>query len=173
MDLQGRIILSYGIMAAAVLAVFIFVGLRSRGPVLAQDAVTPRGYAIRRWWFWILLVVLVVGFALTLPFFPYGAAQAEGEATHITVIARQYSFDDLPASVPLGVPVVFDVTSADVNHGFAIYDPEDQLIAQVQAMPDYVNHLPVTFRERGHYTVRCLEYCGLGHPVMQAGFEVE
>ncbi len=173
MDLQGRIIVSYGIMAAAVLAIFIIVGLRSGGPVLAQDVVQPKAYALRRWWFWILLVVLVVAFGVSLPFFPYGSAQAAGEATHITVVARQYSFDNLPASVPLGVPVVFEVTSADVNHGFAIYDPNDQLIAQVQAMPDYVNPLPMTFREPGHYTVRCLEYCGLAHHLMQAGFEVE
>lgn len=173
MDLQGRILLSYGIMALGAIGIFVLVGLKSRGPVLAQDVVTPTGYAIRRWWFWILLVVLVLAFAVSIPFFPYGRAQAAGEPTHITVVARQYSFDNLPKTVPADVPLVFDVTSADVNHGFAIYDPEDQLIAQVQAMPDYVNQLPITFTERGHYTVLCLEYCGLGHPAMQASFEVE
>lgn len=160
-------------MALGVLAIFLAVAIASRGPVQAQSVVQPRGYAIRRWWFWILLLTLIMAFAVSIPFFPYGNAQAAGEATHITVVARQYSFGDLPQEMPYGTPIVFDVTSADVNHGFAIYDPEERLIAQVQAMPGYVNHLQMTFNERGPYTVRCLEYCGLGHHVMQAKFEVK
>ena len=172
MDLQSRILVSYSVLAAAVLAVFLVVALASRGPVEAQAAVQARGYAIRRWWFLLLVAVFAVGFAVTIPFFPYGKAQAAGEPAHVPVTARQFSFDDLPGAIPLGAHVVFDVTAADVNHGFAVYDPHEALIGQVQAMPGYVNHLELTFDEPGQYTVRCLEYCGLGHPVMQAKFEV-
>ncbi|HRN17874.1 MAG TPA: hypothetical protein PLU66_02215 [Trueperaceae bacterium] len=172
MDLQGRILISYGVLALGVISIFITVAVKSRGPAQTQATVQVRGYAIRRWWFWILTASLLTAFAVSIPFFPYGGAQAAGEATHFPVIARQYTFGNLPQSVPLGQPVVFDVTAADVTHGFAIYDPQDRIVGQVQAMPGYVNELPMTFTEPGDYTVRCLEYCGLGHPLMQGSFEV-
>jgi cytochrome c oxidase subunit 2 len=171
-DLQSRILISYAVLAAAVLAVFVVVAVHSRGPVLPQATVQSRGYAIRRWWFLLLAAVLAVAFAVSIPFFPYGKAQAASEPAHVGIVARQFSFDQLPAVIPVGSHVVFDVTAADVNHGFAVYDPHEQLIGQVQAMPGYVNHLEMTFDEPGQYTVRCLEYCGLGHPVMQGKFEV-
>jgi len=111
----------------------------------------------------------VAVFVYTIPHFPYGSAQSLGR--HYRVIAQQYSFE-LPAIVPADTPVVFDVTSRDVNHGFGIYDPGGRLVGQVQAMPDYVNHLPFRFHLAGHYTVRCLEYCGIAHAAMQGGFDV-
>ncbi|HEY9179147.1 MAG TPA: hypothetical protein VIO32_00405, partial [Candidatus Baltobacteraceae bacterium] len=116
-----------------------------------------------------ILAASIAVFIFTIPHFPYASAQTPGK--HFTVVAQQYSFA-LPTALPANTPVVFDVTSRDVNHGFAIYDPQGRLIGQVQAMPDYVNHLPFVFHVRGHYTVRCLEYCGIAHASMQGGFEV-
>ncbi len=37
--------------------------------------------------------------------------------------------------------VEFRVTSLDVNHGMAIFDPDGKLVGQTQAMPGYVNRL--------------------------------
>ncbi|MHB8462842.1 MAG: cupredoxin domain-containing protein, partial [Vulcanimicrobiaceae bacterium] len=129
-------------------------------------------YAIRRYWLWTTLVVAVAVFALTVPQFPYQKAKADPSARHYTVVAQQYSFS-MPSSLPLNTPIVFDVTSKDVNHGFGIYGPDDKVFSQVQAMPDYVNHLALTFTVPGHYTVRCLEYCGIAHAAMQGGFDVK
>lgn len=171
-DLQGRILLSYGIMAAGVIAIFAYVALSSASSTLEQSVVQSIWYRIRTGWFWLLLSVLVIAFFVTTPFFPYASGRALGQAKHITVVARQYAFQDLPHTIPYDTPIVFDVTSADVNHGFGIFDPRGQLIAQVQAMPGYVNHLRVTFTERGKYMVRCMEYCGIDHYLMRASFEV-
>ena len=55
------------------------------------------------------------------------------------------------------------VTSADVNHGFGIYDADLRLVAQTQAMPGYTNRLRHTFAAEGTYRVLCMEYCGLVH----------
>ena len=66
----------------------------------------------------------------------------------------------------------FNVTSLDVNHGFAIYDPNDRIVTQAQAMPGFTNRLLYTFKEPGKYRVMCLEYCGLAHHAMVAEFEV-
>jgi cytochrome c oxidase subunit 2 len=37
--------------------------------------------------------------------------------------------------------VVFEVTYGDINHGFGVYVMNGRLIAQTQAMPDYINPL--------------------------------
>ncbi len=168
--MSGLLILElFLIIATAAIAVMIFVALYGARDPAAQDVVTAKGYAIRRYWFWTILAVAVAGFIITIPRFPYGSAHTLGR--HYTIVAQQYSFA-LPPTLPADTPVVFDVTSRDVNHGFAIYDPHGRLVGQVQAMPDYMNHLPFQFHARGHYTVRCLEYCGIAHAAMQGGFDV-
>ena len=159
----------FWIIAAAAIAVMIFVALYGAREPISQAAVSANGYAIRKYWFGTVLAAAVAIFIFTIPHFPYGSAQTTGR--HYAVVAQQYSFA-LPQVLPADTNIVFDVTSRDVNHGFAIYDPDGRLVGQVQAMPDYVNHLPFVFRSRGHYTVRCLEYCGIAHAAMQGGFEV-
>jgi cytochrome c oxidase subunit II len=74
--------------------------------------------------------------------------------------------------VPIGQTVEFHVTSADINHGFALYDPEMHLVAQTQAMPGYTNKLNYTFSRAGTYKVLCLEYCGIAHHNMIAEIKV-
>lgn len=157
-------------VAVIAIAVFVFLGnYRAREP-LPQEIVSNRGYALRRYWLALTIVVAVAAFAITIPHFPYPSL-AFAAARHYPVVARQYSFA-LPESVPARTPVVFDVTSADVNHGFAIYSPAGKLLAQVQAMPGYTNHLDLVFNDPGRYSVRCFEYCGIAHAAMQAEFDV-
>lgn len=168
--MSGLVVLKIFLGAAvAAIAAFVFVAQYRAGAPASQETVTHAGYTIRRWWFAIIVVVALAAFAITIPEFPYPRSATSGK--HFTVIAQQYSFT-LPAVVPAETPIVFDVTARDVNHGFGIYDPDGHLIGQVQAMPDYVNHLPFLFRARGRYTVRCLEFCGIGHAGMQGSFEV-
>lgn len=168
--MPGSLVLEiFLIVAAAAIALMIFLAVYGSREPLPQDVVSSKGYAIRRYWFLTMTAAAIAVFIFTIPHFPYGSARTLGH--HYRVIAQQYSFL-LPAAVPANEPVVFDVTSRDVNHGFAIYDPDGRLVGQVQAMPDYVNHLPFLFHVRGHYTIRCLEYCGIAHAAMQGGFDV-
>jgi cytochrome c oxidase subunit II len=157
--------------AIAAIAVMLAVALSTLRPPLDQAAVTARGYAVRRWWFVVLVLSVVAAFALSIPSFPYPTAAQMAGSRHFPIVAQQFAFQ-VPAQVPLGVSVIFDVTSKDVNHGFGIYDPMGALVAQVQAMPGYTNHLPVRFVTAGTYSIRCLEYCGVAHHLMQASFEV-
>jgi cytochrome c oxidase subunit 2 len=158
------------VAALAIIAMLFLANYRSREP-LAQEVVTSRGYALRRYWFWLVVAVAVATFAITVPYFPYPRASASANAKHFSVVAQQYGFV-VSAIIPVNVPVIFDVTSKDVNHGFGIYGPNGAIVGQVQAMPGYVNHLPMTFTVAGHYLIRCLEYCGIAHAAMQGGFEV-
>lgn len=168
--MAGLLVLKVLIGAAigAIAAMIAMALYRAREPV-PQDVVFSEGYAVRRFWLAIVLAVAVAAFVISIPHFPYPSTATSGRT--YTIVAQQYGFA-LPAIVPVDTPVVFAVTARDVNHGFGIYDPRDRLIGQVQAMPDYVNRLPFEFHLRGRYTVRCLEYCGIGHAAMQGSFEV-
>lgn len=173
MDAAEELLLTFLVLAALVTAVFVAAAWSTRWPEQSEDEVHRRGYVIRGRWFLFLLLFLLAVFFGTVPFFPYlAAAGALQPALKAPVIARQFAFL-MPDQFPLNRRILFEVTSRDVNHGFGIYNPEGHLIAQTQAMPDYVNYLAVTFHQPGHYSVRCLEYCGAGHAVMEKDFTVE
>ncbi|MGE5546833.1 MAG: cytochrome C oxidase subunit II [Solirubrobacterales bacterium] len=95
-----------------------------------------------------------------------------GPSLKIEAVGRQWSWDLTRTDIKVGEQVEFYVTSADVNHGFAIYSPSMRVVAQTQAMPGYINILRHTFREPGTYTVMCLEYCGQAHHAMAAELHV-
>ena len=98
-------------------------------------------------------------------------APAAGERI-VEVVGHQWYWEIGATRFSVDEPVIFRVTSADVNHAFAIYDPDMQVIAQTQAMPGYFNGLRVRFPRPGQYKVLCLEYCGLVHHSMLATLDV-
>lgn len=167
---NGAVLIGFLVASAAIVLLMAAIARTTTQPPEPQSVVTAGGYRLRRGWLWVLAAAAVAALALSLPAFPYGKP-ATLTGRHYTVTAMQYAFE-LPPSVPADTPIVFDVTSKDVNHGFGIYDPQDRLIAQVQAMPQYVNHLPLRLRETGRYRVRCLEFCGIAHAGMEGAFEV-
>jgi len=112
--------------------------------------------------FWVLGVFGLVVAALTLRPWPYDAA-ASDDAVAVTATGSQWSWDITPQELPAGRPIVFKVTSDDVNHGFGVYDADGTMLFQTQAMPGYVNQVRYTFTKPGKYRVLCMEYCGLVH----------
>lgn len=160
------------VLVGAFAVVFLIVAAKAREPRPAAE-VTASGYAVRRVWFWVLAVGGVVVTAATLPLMPYPDAQAKpAPAVVVTATGAQWAWTLSRDKLPLGREVEFQVTSRDVNHGFAIYDPDLKVVAQTQAMPGYVNRIRHTFDRPGTYKVLCLEYCGLVHHDMMAGFTV-
>lgn len=174
MNPQDLVLGAFAIIASMIAALFLVVARTSSGPTQTLDEVSTKGYALRRWWFAILSTVLILVFIIMIPFFPYGRSKssANEDAIRYNIVARQYLFEGLPPEIPADTPVIFEVYAADVNHGFAIYNPQNQLIGQVQAMPGYRNELVMTFSEPGQYSVRCLEFCGTGHHLMGGSFTV-
>jgi cytochrome c oxidase subunit 2 len=167
---SAAILIGFLVCAGAILIAMCLIASTTLEPKLEQSVVQLKGYRLRKGWLWALAAVAILAFGISLAGFPYGRA-AEAGGPHFKVFAYQYGFQ-LPSTLPVNTAVVFDVTSRDVNHGFGIYDPAGHLISQVQAMPGYVNHLAATFRTKGHYTIRCLEFCGIAHAAMQGGFDV-
>ncbi len=88
------------------------------------------------------------------------------DAARLRVVGGQFYWSLSPDRFRAGERVRFDVTSADVNHGLGLYDPDGHLVGSVQAMPGYHNKLTVTFAKAGRYTIACFEYCGLSHHLM-------
>lgn len=142
---------------------FLYVIVRA-GKAADASEVKHRAYALRGWLF-VALVVFGVGVTwATLRRFPIpdqGTDAASAQVVH--VVARQWAWEISPAEVSAGIPVEFNVTSSDVNHGFAIYGPDDRIAIQTQAMPGFTNRLLYTFAVPGTYRILCLEYCGLAH----------
>jgi cytochrome c oxidase subunit 2 len=172
MHAATELLAAFLILASLAVAVFVTVASSTRLPEQAQEEVQHQGHVIRFRWFLGLMLGLLALFVGTIPFFPYlPAAAALLPAERTPVIAQQFAFL-MPDHFPLNRRILFEVTSRDVNHGFGIYDSKGQIIAQTQAMPEYVNYLTVTFHQPGQYSVRCLEYCGVGHAVMERAFTV-
>jgi cytochrome c oxidase subunit 2 len=164
------------VLTSGVVGVLIAVALHAHGPALPYEEVTKPGYALRRIWFWIVLAAAIGAFAASFLGLPYPQVAGAGPALPVQVVGHQYywqvSWQISRTRFRVGQTVDFAVTSADVNHDFGIYDAHGVLVAQVQAMPDYINHLRFTFTTPGTYIARCLEYCGLLHHLMEIPFTV-
>ena len=158
------------VVISVLLATVFVVGWRQSVTDVPYERVQAVGYWVRRRWLAFLCALLVVVIGLSLFELPYARGGTHG--TVVTVKGGQFFWAIDPARIRADVPVRFDVTSLDVNHGFGIYDPAGHMIGSVQAMPGYHNKLDLTFHTPGVYHVLCLEYCGLNHHLMQASFTV-
>ena len=159
--------------AVALSLVFGWTAWQAGLAPLPPEAVTRSAYPFRRLWLAVLVLSGSVVFALSLPHLPYPASRLAGlppgtSPQVIDVSGLQYGWRLSSTTVPVGVPLRFDVTSSDVNHDFAIYDADDHLVGQVQAMPGFTNSLVLTLDRPGTYRVRCLELCGPLHYAMQS-----
>jgi cytochrome c oxidase subunit 2 len=125
-----------------------------------------------------VIVALVVLMGLTAFSIPYEDTSADG-AQKVEVEAFQFGWQLQPNRVEADEPVVFELRSRDVQHGFGIYDGAE-LVAQVQvpgtepssdALSDE-QRIVRTFEEPGTYEVLCMEFCGVQHHRMAGTFEV-
>ena len=152
---------------------WVLLGSRSAIP---DAEVAPKAAALRRRLLVPVVVILLLAFVVSLRWVPYPAVR---EATlgqpqvSVSAIGQQWLWTLSQNRVPAHVPIEFVVTAQDVNHDFGIYDAQGQLLAQVQAMPGYTNRLIYEFDQPGTYTIRCMEYCGIGHQAMLSTLTVE
>ncbi len=157
---------------AALALAFVVVVAMARRPGDAK-LVQKRAYAVRRWWFFALVLGGIGVTWASLTPFPLPAQGGPAQAPQVVeAVARQWSWQLSASRISAGVPVEFRVSSEDVNHSFAVYGPDGRIVTQTQAMPGFTNRVVHTFRQPGKYRVLCLEYCGVAHHGMAAEFEV-
>ena len=89
--------------------------------------------------------------------------EPDGGAT-VRMIAQQYSFVPPCVTVPVGRPVTFRMTSADVIHGFLVASTN----INTMIVPGYISAAKGTIAAPGTYQMPCHEFCGLGHAGMAA-----
>lgn len=135
--------------------------------------VDPEKLAHReRSWLVVVVALLVALLFATIFFIPYGAEAGPNKQV-VRVDSLQFGWTIEPGTVQADVPVEFVITSQDVNHGFGVYDAENRLVFQVQAVPGKEQKAVWTPDDPGEYTVLCLEFCGVGHHLMQGRITVE
>ncbi len=76
-------------------------------------------------------------------------------------------------NVPANKSIIFNVTSTDVMHGFGLMD----FRVKIEAIPGRYNVIGITTptldgNSELNYTIRCFEYCGVGHTDMSAALIV-
>jgi cytochrome c oxidase subunit 2 len=160
------------VLVAVVAILIVWHSTHSFDPDRKDTTDTHRLAEGEKGWFIFAVVALAVLLLTTLAFIPYGDnAKAEGQQ-EVSAHAQQFAWTVTPSEITAGVPVRFAVTSADVNHGFAVYNDDDVLLFQIQAVPETTSHIVYTFKVPGRYQVVCLEYCGVDHHKMIGSFRV-
>jgi cytochrome c oxidase subunit II len=163
------------VLMGSLAAVFAWVAAGANVPLADYGPVVDSAYRLRTWLFALVFLVLIVVTYQTLGSLPYVSPQGElpvVAAQRVDAVSEQWSWTVTPRKFVVGQTAEFHVTSRDVNHGFALYDPEMRIVVQTQAMPGYTNILRYTFARPGTYQVLCLEYCGLGHHDMKTEINV-
>lgn len=161
---QRVAVLVSAIVGTLLIALFAAVA-RSAGAAGSTDDIAAAGARWRRLTFWGLVVLFVPAIAYSLTKTPYRNDSRPSDVV-VQATGHQWAWALEPSTVRAGQRVEIRVTGGDVNHGFAVYDANDRLTTQTQAMPGFTNVIRHTFTMPGTYRIRCLEYCGLGHHAM-------
>jgi cytochrome c oxidase subunit II len=114
-------------------------------------------------------------------FFDFKGAEAKPGAVRIEINAHQWAWnaryagpdgkfntaDDIVVLndivIPVGAPVIFQVTSTDVIHGFNV--PEMRM--KVDAVPGTVTRMWFQPKDTGVYEIVCAQHCGANHYKMR------
>jgi cytochrome c oxidase subunit 2 len=162
--------IGYAIACAIGLVVFVLVVRSTRGDRPEVDV--GRMERSERVWLWFLLVGLFALFAVTILDVPW-RADAKANRLKVQVIGNQFYWTFIPLGpYPRDRQIEFVLGSTDVNHGFGLYGPDGAFVLQAQVVPGAITRVRHTFHTPGHYTVRCLEFCGLDHHKMIDGFTI-
>jgi cytochrome c oxidase subunit 2 len=167
------LMLGLGVAVFAVFAVVLALGVLRRRQVVeprpGRGAPSPFG----RWFVVggvvVPLVILVVVFGATVRAMELVPTTAPQEALVVEIVGHQWWWevrypdegiatrDEL--HIPVGRPVAFKLTSADVIHSFWV----PTLGGKMDLVPDYTNTLVLQADEPGEHRSLCAEFCGVQH----------
>lgn len=154
------IAISYLVLVVVGIALAVLLARSTRARRHEADTATLARR--ERTWLGVVIVLLVALLFGTIFFIPYGA-EAKGKRQVVRVEASQFAWAIDPPEVTEDLPVEFQLTSKDVNHGFGVYNDGDVLLFQLQVVPGDLQTAVYTFKEPGKYRVLCLEFCGFFH----------
>ena len=86
----------------------------------------------------------------------------------IKILARRFTYSPNQLKLKKGVPVVLELTSADVIMGFSVPDFQ----ARADIIPGRVARLRLVPDKEGTFTFLCDIFCGSGHETMSGTITV-
>lgn len=155
------------------LVVFFYVIYRKsvtdRGPSGTDERRISR---IEGLWIAVVLALFVGVNVMSIKYMPTFstayAATTDANIQDVEVTAQSWAYQISEREYEVGRPVRFTVKSVDTVHGFGVYHPDGRILFTMMLIPGMEkSSLIHTFTEPGKYKVRCLEYCGIAHHVMQ------
>lgn len=164
-------VLTVSLLLMSAAAILFMRAVADSGPGEPDAAGGAGAQERRRDLIWALCAIGLVVSIVSLREWPHAIA-LDRDHVEVNVLGGQWWWSIDRDQVPLGEPVIFNVTTEDVTHGMGVYDEEMRLLFQTQAMPGYVNRVAYTFDRPGSYKVLCLEFCGVAHHAMTSEFEV-
>ncbi len=93
-----------------------------------------------------------------------GLAQEPDGSLTARLVAEQFLFVPQCIQVPVGIPIRFRVTSADVVHLLFFAGTT----YKIRASPGYVSESSFEFPHPGTFSIPCHEFCGAGHYAMRS-----
>ena len=167
------ITIAYSVLSIIGVAIALMVFRSTRVGFKVRTA--SRAALERREGYWGIAVIsfLVVVLAGTIFEIPYWSDKHPGPTPQrISITGRQFAWTIVPPRVKAGVKTRVEVRAVDVNHALGVYNPNDTLIKQVNVLPGVVQQFVITFNQPGTYKLRCLEFCGVDHHLMENTLEV-
>jgi cytochrome c oxidase subunit 2 len=95
-------------------------------------------------------------------------AVAQPREKVVQILARRFTYTPDRITLKLGVPVVFELTTADVLMGFNV--PDLQVRADI--LPGKVARVRIVPDRAGTFTFLCDVFCGSGHEAMSGTITV-
>ncbi len=96
------------------------------------------------------------------------SAAAVPQGKVIKIVARRFTYTPNRITLTKGVPVVFELTTADVLMGFSLPD----FATRADIEPGKVTKLDFTPDKVGTFTFLCDIFCGSGHETMNGTLTV-
>jgi cytochrome c oxidase subunit 2 len=166
------IVYSLLVVVSGVIAALVIRSTRARAAAAAEPDHERLAGLENRWGVAVVVMLCALLF-LTIFSVPYGRTDAPPGAQTVLVRGQQFGWNVQPAQVPAGRPVLFRVSSKDVQHGFGVYDGTKLLFqVQVPAAGEPEQRYSYTFDKPGTYEILCLEFCGVQHHNMRGQLRV-
>jgi cytochrome c oxidase subunit 2 len=156
------------------LLIYSSLRFRRRAPLLTHEPPQIHGNTrLEVMWATVPALILIGLFGITVSRLgDLSQIPTDPNTLHIGVTGRQFQWDFAYGNsgvkttndlhIPVGTPLVFDVTSTDVIHSFWV--PE--MYGKIDANPGRVNRITFKAKQVGEYRGVCAELCGAGHSGM-------
>lgn len=167
-------VLSALLVGPVFILIFVFAIRYRRGKDVNRDHAPDRKVWLEVSWS-LVPTLLILGFFIVSAKLFYNLHNPPQDGMPITVIAKQWMWkfqhpqgqrEINELHVPVGQPILLNMTSQDVIH--SLYIPALRIKQDV--LPGRYTSLWFTATRPGRYRLHCAEYCGLDHATMGGTF---